>query len=1828
MADVIERLGIEFFSKVDKTFGDNVDNAIKQFQEKAKPAIQQFQQLFKNLAVTVSTAFNVLKDVPAINLVKMVDTVGLTDRLVGTFKDARTKSVAEFEKLNSEISGQVTKLKAEFGKLEKWTSELRAGENPVVDWGKTSFGKGGPYWPESKRAIDLSTEQTAPAGVVEAERQARITEYTQRQLQVYQQMVGLIGQMGAFEQARLATSELIAQRVQEETVARQKVAEFVGITKELLSRGLLAGGVDEAKLKSMKQYLDESIKTEEGRKVLNQELDTIMGKIVKDEQAIKDIILSSVSDKEKILVITKQIADQYEKIKSSSIGMTGGGAGGLGGGGVDWDMLIGKIQLAGAVVSQFQQKLQTIQLKAFINPDEFTRLSSIAQAINSEITDLTNKIARLGSQSVAREMARDWDVLRADIEKTGQAFKEAEALQKKGLPVTSVVDLDKAVYGLTARLKDLAKQGETVQLQALQVGLAKTNAEIQQLTGGVEINRKSLKQLGLGTLELEKLQGLLTERMKLIRQEFALTGKSTVAMNAAMESTGKSLGVVQFQAQQFTKRSADAARAMDRWGAGFVDMLKSQMAWLLGGALIFGTVFKIQQAFSEAIGTIFKFSQAIIDVGAITNASAADMKILEKAARDVATSTKMGFLEAADALKILGQAGLTAKESAEALKTVAMLVTATGASSQEAVKVLTTAMNVWKLSATESTRIGNVLAAALNYSKLEINDLATSFNYVAATAKQVGMSIEQTAATLAVLSNAGLRASTIGTGLRGILGQLIAPSTAFRKELDAIGVDFEDIRMPGNNLIDILGLLEKKGFDLTSIFEGLEKRQAGVFASMRDMGPAALQRMTDALTGTNAMLVMNERAMEGPMNQLHVFKTRLLDVALSLSDIVVPSFNLLLKGLGGLVETFKMFWPVFIGVGVIGGIVSLIKHFDLLTTATTRLGLSLIWLQAHPVIAALTLLAVTATAVKLAYDALNKSNEDHIKQIDREVMLYAQQAGELETLRTKLKTVKMSQEEMKDAVNNLSGEYTELREIINKVGFTHGQITDQVLKDIDEWYKKIDSLKLDRLKLVLDDLETIHKKIDEARAKYKALQEQKWEVMTTEVGGFVVSPATKGQLLDANKNLLDLLDTESKLTKSANDTGRAFKDKTEEVLRGMLKEKQFGEKYIRTALDARKQAIQEEKSMQQKALDDNQKARLATMRTTLYEMRKELTDEEGKIRLAYQEGMQKFPDKGYADTKEGIEAARVAAEGRAAVQATYDRKMRALSAKERNVEVQEELKIEEAGLRDSLALASKESDMRERIQKETHIKQLLELLQWQKEMERIRYEVATGAIRASKGKELQERARTQYFDADIKLQKQASFELSDYEEKQRQKGLVQEKQDRNEMRRIREENARALIAIAKTVRLDVSAQEEITRVQREDEEDKHLTKITQINTEHLNEMGELNRAGVALIYAETERYKNKLIALEEEGNRNIEETGRKWDKKRLDDIEKKLTLEADASTRADQIILKSKQAQYDSLAEIDRTSEFGKKLKYDIDLATKSISEDTIVLYQNTVALLKSGEQTDATKLLIVKFNEEIDRLTDKSRTATRAMSDWEGTRTLWQGLEAGVKKFGQSLETNFQFGMKLSEDFGKTLQQAIAEPLDDLFTNKLKTWAEYQKSFFNNMGLMFSKVIQQMLWEWIGFNKSTSGTTGGLGSILGWFGKLLGIGGGIKDVPVGNLSAGEMDQMIWLHGGGPVKKMHEGGLQRDEVIARLLTNEAVLNRKATRGIGEADINYMNREGRMPSERSIIVTPPEVKIVNLIDPRQVVAQALRDQPNLIINPIFTNAQLVNRILAR
>ncbi len=1764
MEQIIDHLGIEFGSTVSKDFGKDVEKVINDLQEKFKKPLSDVQSVFKSLSVTVATFFNTLKATPVIDLANMVSTKGIVEKGASSFKELRKQSVAEFEKMHSDISSEINSLVREFTKVQDILTKVRAGENPVVSWGQPEMRKGTPTFPNAVNAIDRETVAMAPDDVVRAERERVITQYAQRQLEIYQQMEGLVGRMGAFERARVATSELIATELQKETQARANIAEFVKVTQDLLSRGMLTEGTTDKKLQGAKQYLDEVFKTTKDVEVVNQEIDNIIKNIVKDEGQIKDIVMQSLGVKkeellttEKIAELAKQITEQYAQAKAAS-----GGGGGGPVGGDEWKRLIGTIELAKVEVDKFQLALQQINMRGYINGDEFQRVSSIAKAMTSDIDRMANELSRLGSQSGAKQMASDFTALDTEI-------KQLSADLKAGV----VQNLDGSVKNLADRLRLLSVEANKVQLQAISVGMEKVNSEIQQLTKGADITIRSLKQMGLGTLELEKLQGLLAERMRLVRQEFQLTGQSTAAMNAQMKATGEALVYVQHQQTSFAGRTGDALRAMDRWGAGFGAMLKSQLAWMAGGALIFGTVFKIQSAITETISTMMKFSQAMVDVGAITEASASDMVVMEKAAREVATSTKLGFLEAAEAMKILGQAGLSARESAATLKTVAMLVTATGASSQEAVKVLTTAMNVWNIGAKEAARVGNVLAAALNYSKLEIGDLSVAFNYVAATAAQVGMSIEETAASIAVLSNAGIRASTIGTGLRGILGQLIAPTKAFRDQIEAVGLKMKDIQMPGHTLIEVLRKLQTAGFDLGNIFEGLEKRQAGAMAAMLGMGSAAFQEMTDRLTGTNAMMVMFDRSMEGPVNRLIVLKNRLIDIGISLSSTLIPGLNLLVGALGAVTIAVKDLLVIIVGGALIGGFKYLSAVIETAAGAITRFGVALAWLGKHPILVGISLLVAGYAALHGILESTNKAQEEKIQKEDKELSLLARQIADYESLNALVKSGTVSRKDMADKVAEMAEAHKELNKMI-KEGVLDEEQFVEALKNLK---KKFDDLKLTHFTSLLVGMEDADRRLKKLQGDLN-VRYQEWSKQNK--GDFETFLKATGldqtmeHLRSTYRNADDSVRAAARGMKTYKDEAIQTAAANAGVSRSIM---DVGAEYVNAFRDMGK-----EPTWRSKPTADELK--------NLSEWEKKSADDLKKLQLERKEALSGL-GKDDLSRLEG-DALIKATQTRDDINKYYNEKEKELREKQLQKKLNLEKKYQgyldemaREDLANKLTLAKKELDELIRIDKVLAIERA-EV--WEKYTKRRDTILADKDL--VKNKPLQQKllddAQTQLKASLEAKDDQAEEDRKKIREKRELERISWEKKIGSELLNTQKETVNNEIAVAKSgadklagidkaIELELAEATEKNKANKERIVADMMTALHKPGVDVEKVIADTNR----VLEGEDQRYLSEREKIYYQGLHRINDIWDENEKERIKKVEKALTVDLDLRTRSQKEELKVMQEKYDSLSETDRQSEYGKNLKYKMDILTVSISKNSIAIYENQLALelYKAGKETDFT----VKLRDDIDRLTDKLKSARQEMTKYQTEHgNVWQGMEEGAKSFINGLKTSFQIGEDLAKGFGKSVYDSIHSVFEDLFTGQLKTWQDYWESFLKSLGRLWANTMTEMVFQFIGLKQLTGG--GAAGGMFGGF-SIVGLlqsifgGGGFSASQAARFASGDMLQGWGYtgHAGGIVSK-HSGGLASDEVLSKLLTNEYVMKRDSARMIGRTQLDYMNATGKIP----------------------------------------------------
>jgi len=217
---------------------------------------------------------------------------------------------------------------------------------------------------------------------------------------------------------------------------------------------------------------------------------------------------------------------------------------------------------------------------------------------------------------------------------------------------------------------------------------------------------------------------------------------------------------------------------------------------------------------SEAASLEAEFSK----VQAVTQATAGEIEKLEKVARQLGANTKFSAQQAASGITFLGQAGFKTAEIIEALPDTLDLAAAGGLSLARAADIASNVLSGFQLEAKDTQRVVDALAATASNSNTSVEQLASAFQKVAPVAAAVGISVEDTAAALGVLGNAGLQAELAGTGLRTAIASLVKPSKESAKAIEAMGLSMEQVNPELNEFGDIIETLEASGLDAQKAF--------------------------------------------------------------------------------------------------------------------------------------------------------------------------------------------------------------------------------------------------------------------------------------------------------------------------------------------------------------------------------------------------------------------------------------------------------------------------------------------------------------------------------------------------------------------------------------------------------------------------------------------------------------------------------------------------------------------------------------------------------------------------------------------------------------------------------------------------------------------------------------------------------------------------------------------------------------------------------------------------------------------------------------------------
>lgn len=204
---------------------------------------------------------------------------------------------------------------------------------------------------------------------------------------------------------------------------------------------------------------------------------------------------------------------------------------------------------------------------------------------------------------------------------------------------------------------------------------------------------------------------------------------------------------------------------------------------------------------------------------------------MEALARQMGEQTEYSATQAGEALRFLTMAGISARDSMQALPGVLDLATVSGLDLGRVADIASNAMTAMGLSAEDLGRINDSLVNTTTRSNSTVDMLAESFKYVAPTAKAVGLEIEELNAFLGKLHDAGIQGSMAGTQLNMGLVKMI--------ELQG------RLGMEGTPVIEMLQKIKDENWSLNRILDEFAGRGGRAILILKDMIPE-IKALTEA----------------------------------------------------------------------------------------------------------------------------------------------------------------------------------------------------------------------------------------------------------------------------------------------------------------------------------------------------------------------------------------------------------------------------------------------------------------------------------------------------------------------------------------------------------------------------------------------------------------------------------------------------------------------------------------------------------------------------------------------------------------------------------------------------------------------------------------------------------------------------------------------------------------------------------------------------------------------------------------------------------------------
>ena len=552
-----------------------------------------------------------------------------------------------------------------------------------------------------------------------------------------------------------------------------------------------------------------------------------------------------------------------------------------------------------------------------------------------DITDkITAKLAKIEAKAVTSAAKIDKAFTRASKSQETNSLKVAALEQRR----VAAAQSNSAKLAAIEQRRVAAVQSSTAKLAAIE----------QKRVAAVQSNSTKLATIEqkreVAAQRTSERAAALLKRESDARTRFAAkthasaqkANEKTVALlkresDARARSTAKAIANEKKRIVAVEKTHAKAVTLLKRE----TDAFKRSMTRLASASAV---------AFAAVAGKAIQmaggYDQAMRSVQAKTGATGALMDRLSEQSREMGRTTVHSATEAARGQAFLAQAGFDTNEILEALPATLALATAGELDLASAADIASNVLSGFRLETIETGRVTDVLAAIAARTNTSVSQMGEALSKAAPAAAAAGWSLEQTAAAIGRLSDAGIQGEEAGTVLKTMLARLAAPTGKLAELMTATGISVTDATGKMLPLNDIIAQLAPHADNTGLMFELLGTRGANAGLILGSLGDDDLTKLTAELENSEgAAQTMADTMSGGLWGAIKSIQSIVESAYISLGERLEPAVKALAKVFGKLPGPIQEV-VVVVGslAGAMGGLMVLMPQaFGALTNLPGKL---------------------------------------------------------------------------------------------------------------------------------------------------------------------------------------------------------------------------------------------------------------------------------------------------------------------------------------------------------------------------------------------------------------------------------------------------------------------------------------------------------------------------------------------------------------------------------------------------------------------------------------------------------------------------------------------------------------------------------------------------------------------------------------------------------------------------------------------------------------------------------------------------------------------------